>query len=52
MNLSQLVRMAAGFFGTDPLTGPYLAAADLNGNGDLALTDLVLEAALFKTSRR
>lgn len=48
MNLTQLVRMAQGFTGADPLTGVYEDAADLNGDGQVTLTDLVLEARMYR----
>ena len=44
MNISQLTAIAAALVHTKPLTGPYLQAADWNGNGDADLADLVQEA--------
>lgn len=45
MNVTQLVRMAKGLSGVQPLAGAYLAAADLNGSGALDVADLTMEAA-------
>lgn len=52
MSLSQLVRMASAFRGTDPLTGSYLAAGDLteSQDGQITLSDLVREAQLLRAS--
>lgn len=52
MNLTQLVRMAAAYTGTTPLTGPYLAAGNLSGSGEITLTDLVREAELYRLAER
>ena len=41
MNIAQIVRAAQDLNGTRALTGPYLAAADFNGNGFVDISDLV-----------
>lgn len=46
-SLSQLVRIANAFAGTNPLEGVYLIAADLNGSGAVDPTDVVLAARLY-----
>lgn len=48
MSLTQLVRMADAFRGTQPLEGPYLAAGDLNGDGQITISDLVLEVSMYR----
>lgn len=45
MNIAQLVRMARALTGEAPLTGPYLRAADLDGNGHLDIGDMTKEAS-------
>lgn len=47
MNLTQLVRHARGYIGTEPLVGCYLHAGDFDGNSKVDLTDLVREAELY-----
>lgn len=51
INLSQVVRMAAAFRGTEPLEGAFLAAGQWVSSGagqSITLTDLVLEARLYR----
>lgn len=49
MSLSQLVRTASAFAGVNPLTGPFLKAAQLSGSDSdkVSLTDLVQMARLL-----
>lgn len=48
MSLTQLVRMASGYRGTQPLEGAYELAGDLNGSGKLDLSDIVRAASLLR----
>lgn len=47
LGVTQLVRIAAAFNGTDPLEGPYLMAGDFSGSGSIQLSDIVREAELW-----
>lgn len=47
LSIAQLVRMAQALNGIWPLYGPYELAADLNGNGYIDISDLVMEAELL-----
>lgn len=51
ITISQLVREARAFRGTDPLTGVFLRAGDIYENGVISLNDLVAHAKLFKQLR-
>lgn len=46
--LSQLSRIAQAVAGTDPLTGIWEIAADLDGSGVLGISDLVLAAQEYR----
>lgn len=48
MSLTQLVRMANGYRGTQPLEGAYALAGDLNGSGTIDLSDVVRECSLLR----
>lgn len=50
MNLSQLVRIAAAFRGRAELSGAFYQAALLTGKSTIQLSDIVAEAALYKTA--
>lgn len=50
MSLSQLVRMAGAYRGTQSLRGAFLVAADFTGSGGVNLSDLVGESRLYKRS--
>lgn len=52
INLSQVVRLASAYRGTDPLSGAFLAAGKWTESNDqtITLTDLVIQARLYRTA--
>lgn len=47
ISIAQLVRLAKALTGVNPLAGPWLLAADLNGSGVPDIADLTIEASLL-----
>lgn len=54
INLSQVVRLAAAFRGTDPLSGAFLAAGQWTDTGStgISLSDMVNEAQIYNDAGR
>lgn len=52
LNITQLTRMADAITDWDPLTGVYAQAADLTGNGEVDIMDLVVLARWLRDSVR
>lgn len=50
LRMDQLVRLASALKGAEELGEPNAAAADLNGNGQIDLSDLVLLAVRFRNT--
>lgn len=50
INMTQLVRMARVYTGLDELESPFAHAASLSGEGDVSLSDLVIEANAYRES--
>lgn len=51
-SVTQLVRIARAYTGTEPLDGLAAAAADVNGDGSLGLSDIVMAANQLPKSGR